>query len=87
MDVIASHRCGLPIAVASCGTALTEQHIKLLKRYTQDLCFLFDNDDAGRQATIKGIKIAYQHELYPNIINLPSTYKDLDDVANDSSLS
>ncbi len=87
MDVIAAHRCDIPIAVATCGTALTEQHIKLLKRYTQHICLLFDNDEAGRQATVKALKTAYQHEIYPDMIILPSEYKDLDDVANDRSIS
>lgn len=87
LDVIGAHRCGLPVAVATCGTALTDQHIKLLKRYTENIHLLFDNDEAGRQATIKAIKNAYHQNIYPQIITLPSPYKDIDDVANDASLT
>jgi DNA primase len=46
MDVIAMHQYGLPVAIATCGTALTQQHIKVLQRHTQKLVFLFDSDAA-----------------------------------------
>jgi DNA primase len=46
MDVIGLSRIGFPIGVATSGTALTEDHIKLLKRYTENLYLLFDNDKA-----------------------------------------
>lgn len=46
MDVIALHRLGLPIGVATCGTALTSDHLKLIKRYTENVYLLFDNDPA-----------------------------------------
>ena len=71
MDVIALHRLGYPIAVATSGTALTEQHIKLLKRYTDNLYFLFDNDSAGQTATLRALTIAYQYDLFPKQIILP----------------
>jgi len=57
MDVIALTRLGFPIGVATSGTALTEDHIKLLKRYTENLYFLFDNDKAGQQATFRALKL------------------------------
>ena len=82
MDVIALHRLGFPIAVATSGTALTEQHIKLLKRYTDNLYFLFDSDNAGQAATLRALGIAYQHDLFPKKITLPAWYKDADDLAN-----
>jgi DNA primase len=46
MDVIAMHQYGIPLAVASCGTAFTAEQIKLLRRYTENIIFLFDNDEA-----------------------------------------
>lgn len=71
MDVIALHRLGFPIAVATSGTALTEQHIKLLKRYTDNLYLLFDSDSAGQAATLRALNIAYQYDLFPKKITLP----------------
>jgi len=53
MDVIALHQYGLPIGIATCGTALTTQHTKLIQRHTEHLIFAFDNDDAGFEATIR----------------------------------
>ena len=49
-DVIALHTSGLPYAVATLGTALTEQHVKLLARFAKRVVYLFDGDDAGVRA-------------------------------------
>ena len=73
---------GLPIAVGTCGTSLTPQHMKLLKRYTQNIYFLFDNDPAGIAASQRALKIAYQHDVYPKMLTLPGEYKDIDERAN-----
>ena len=83
MDVIALYRLGFPVWVATCGTALSDEHIKLLKRYTENIYFLFDNDNAWQTATLRALKTAYQHSIYPKIIRLPEKYKDIDDVANE----
>ena len=58
MDVIASHQVGVCNVVASSGTALTNQQVGLLSRYTKNLAFCFDADSAGEQATKRGIDIA-----------------------------
>lgn len=79
MDVIALHQYGLPIAVATCGTALTQQHVKLLQRHTEKIVFLFDNDAAGIEATIRALKIAFQADLFPLVFPLPQQYKDIDE--------
>jgi DNA primase len=84
MDVIALHQLGYPIAVATCGTAVTAEHIKLIKRYTDNAYFLFDNDDAGQKATLRALKIAYQHDMFPKLIDLPSRYKDVDELAQEN---
>jgi DNA primase len=52
-DVIALHEAGLPVAVATLGTALTEQHVKLLGRFGKRVVYLFDGDDAGRRAAMR----------------------------------
>jgi DNA primase len=46
MDVIAMSRLGYDNAVATCGTSLTDGHFKLLKRYTDNVYLLFDQDKA-----------------------------------------
>jgi DNA primase len=82
MDVIALHRLDMPIGVATCGTALTAEHLKLIKRYTENVYLLFDNDAAGQEATIRALNIAYQNNIFPKKIRLPLEYKDTDDLAN-----
>lgn len=84
MDVIALYRAWLPVGIASCWTALTQNHINLAKRYTQNIIFSFDSDEAGIQATIRGLKIAYENDIYPQIIQIPKGFKDLDELVNDT---
>ena len=57
MDVIAMHQAGFTNAVASLGTALTSGHASLLKRYTQEVLLLYDSDEAGIRAALRGIPI------------------------------
>lgn len=52
-DVIALHEAGVPIAVATLGTALTERHVKLLGRFGTRVVYLFDGDEAGRRAALR----------------------------------
>lgn len=82
MDVLGLARLGLPIGVATSGTALTESHVKILKRYTENIYLMFDNDGAGQQATQRALKLFYQENLFPKIITLPEKNKDIDDLAN-----
>ncbi len=49
-DVISLHQAGLDYSCATCGTALTEEHIKLIKRYCDKVFLLFDSDEAGQKA-------------------------------------
>jgi len=71
MDVIGLARLGYKLGVATCGTALTQEHLKLIKRYTEHLFLLFDSDDAGQDASLRALTLAYQHNLFPKIILLP----------------
>jgi DNA primase len=82
MDVIALQRLGFPVGVAPCGTAITTQHIKLIHRYTDTVYFLFDNDKAGIQASIKWLKLSYEQNIFPKLLELPNSHKDIDDLAN-----
>jgi DNA primase len=51
MDVIALHQAGVPQAMATLGTALTDGHLKLLRRHTERVILCYDADNAGRRAT------------------------------------
>jgi DNA primase len=87
MDVIALHRLWLPIAVATCWTSLSHEHIKLLKRHTDHVYFSFDNDDAGFSATVRWLKLAFEQDLYPQVLQISQLQqygkcKDIDDLAN-----
>ena len=55
MDVIALAQCGCPNTVAALGTATSADHINLLFRYTDEIVFCFDGDDAGRKAAWKAL--------------------------------
>ena len=54
MDVISMHQAGFTNAVASLGTALTSQQASLLKRYTQEVLVIYDSDEAGIKAALRG---------------------------------
>ncbi len=57
LDVIACHRAGVTEAVASLGTALAEDHAKLLKRYCDRVTILYDADSAGQKAAVRAVEI------------------------------
>jgi DNA primase len=60
LDVIALHQAGYENAVSPMGTALTEHHLRLLKRFSQRIVLALDPDAAGDQATLRGLEIARQ---------------------------
>lgn len=72
MDVIAYHQCGLDIAVATLGTALTIEHIKMIQGFVSDgeVYLSFDSDGAGENATWKAIKLCRENNLTVRIIRL-----------------
>lgn len=82
MDVIGLARIGYHLGVATCGTALTAEHLKLIKRYTENVFLLFDSDNAGQEANLRALTLAYQHNIFPKIITLPEGFKDVDELAN-----
>lgn len=79
-DVISVHGAGFPQTIATCGTALTEDHLRILKRQTKNIYLAFDSDRAGKKATLKGVELCLQQELTPYIIDIEGG-KDLDDLA------
>jgi DNA primase len=70
LDVIASHQAGVSNVVASAGTAMTEQHLKTLKRFTGDVRLSFDSDRAGIAATERVIPLAQKAEVSLRIITI-----------------
>jgi len=71
VDVISSHQVDMKNVVASSGTALTEQQIKLIKRYTKNIVFAFDSDQAGEKAAKRGIDMAIKEGMDVKIVEIP----------------
>ena len=78
MDVISMHQAGFTNAVASLGTALTSGHASLLKRYTQEVLLLYDSDEAGIRAALRGIPILRDAGVSSRVVNL-QPYNDPDE--------
>lgn len=62
-DVIAFHLAGRPVAVATCGTALGEEHLDLLRRFTERVVLAFDADAAGTGAALRGFERSVPGDL------------------------
>lgn len=71
-DVIASHQAGVTHVVATSGTALTYDHLRLLRRFTDRLAFAFDADAAGDQATRRAVDLALAAGFSVSVVVLPS---------------
>ena len=78
MDVISMHQAGYTNAVASLGTALTEQHAALLKRYTDQVILTYDSDGAGVKAALRAIPILKRAGISTKVLNM-RPYKDPDE--------
>lgn len=78
MDVMALHQAGFTNAVAALGTAFTETHANLLKRYTKEVLLTFDSDTAGTTAALRAIPILRDAGMTVKVINM-EPYKDPDD--------
>ncbi len=72
MDVIALNMAGFDYGVASLGTAVTPEQVRLLKRYASDIYICYDGDKAGISATHKVIDLMHQEKMKPKIISLPN---------------
>jgi len=70
-DVIAFHLAGLPTAVATCGTALGEDHLDLLRRFTSRVVLAFDSDEAGAGAALRGFEQSVPGDLDLRVAALP----------------
>ena len=70
-DVISMHQCGIENVVANSGTALTEPQIRLLHRYTNNITLLYDGDEAGIHAALRGTDMLLAEGMNVKILLLP----------------
>lgn len=83
MDAIALQKFGFNNAVASLGTALTENQARLIKKYTDNVIIGYDQDGAGQAATLRGLDILANHGLNVKVLKLDrEDVKDPDEYLN-----
>ncbi|NCU38336.1 DNA primase [Candidatus Saccharibacteria bacterium] len=80
IDVVTSHQVGIKEVVATAGTAVTEYHLRALKRLTGDVRLAFDGDKAGIAATERAIAIGSSVGIELTVISLPDSAKDPDEL-------
>ncbi len=78
-DVITAHEFGITTAVASSGTALTQEQVRLLRRFTDQVVLVFDNDPAGRAASDKAVRLALDAGMGTRVLRLTGAAKDPDE--------
>ena len=71
MDLIALFQHGIKNVVASSGTALTEEQVKLLSRFTKNVIVLFDSDAAGQKASMRSIETLLKEDFDVKLVSLP----------------
>lgn len=71
MDFLALYSRGVKNVVATLGTALTESHVKVLKRWTKNIVLVFDGDQAGQTASERSLRNFFSHDLMPQTLKLP----------------
>jgi len=81
MDVVSLHKAGFNTAVASMGTALTNEQAKLIKRFADKVFICYDGDTAGKKATLRGLDILRETGLDVYVMSMPEGL-DPDDVIN-----
>jgi DNA primase len=80
LDVVSSHQAGVKAVVATAGTAMTDHHLRALRRLTGNVRLAFDGDKAGLAATERAIPIATEVGIELSIISLPPEAKDPDEL-------
>lgn len=71
MDVITMHQAGFENVVASSGTSLTPDQVRMIKRFTNNLTFLYDGDNAGLKAALRGLDIALEEGMNVQVCVIP----------------
>ena len=80
LDVVSSHQAGVKNVVATAGTAMTEQHLKILKRLTSDIRLAYDADNAGLAASERAVGLASGLGIELSVVSLPEGVKDPDEL-------
>ena len=84
LDVVTLHQAGFDNAVASMGTALTQEQLRLLSRYTKELVLCYDNDNAGQLATQRALEMLNNTEFTVRVLKLPRRLVDGEYVKQDA---
>ena len=71
VDVVMMHQMGITNVVASCGTSLTEEQIRLIGKFTQNITIMYDGDKAGLHAAIRAISLILREGMNPRVVFLP----------------
>jgi DNA primase len=71
-DHLALYRAGHTNVIATCGTALTPGHLKVLRRYAEKVYMLFDGDEAGRKATLRSMELFLEEGFPARVVEVPS---------------
>lgn len=78
-DVIVGHQFGAGNAIASSGTALSTEQLALLRRFTDEVVLMFDNDRAGQAAAARAIELAQEHQMRTRVARISGEAKDPDE--------
>ena len=70
-DVVSLHQAGIENVVASGGTSLTPDQLRLIKKYTNNLTIIYDGDNAGIKAALRGLDLALEESLNVNLVLIP----------------
>ena len=73
-DVISMHQAGIENVVASSGTSLTEEQIRLLSRFTRNITLMYDGDKAGVKAALRGVDLILKEDMNVRIVLLPEEH-------------
>ena len=73
-DVISMHQSGIENVVASSGTSLTEEQIRLISRFTRNITLMFDGDPAGVKAALRGVDLILKEDMNVRIVLLPEEH-------------
>ena len=84
LDIVTLHQAGFDNAVASMGTALTPEQVRLLSRFTKELVLCYDNDNAGKIATERALQILNNSEFSVKVLQLPKRLVDGEYIKQDA---
>ncbi len=73
-DLIAPFQAGITNIAASCGTALTTEQVRLLKRYSRNIVMIYDADDAGQSATMRSLEMLAEEDMNVKVVRLEKGY-------------